>query len=149
MELLPARNRIFNQDSSAALILMNIEANRTERNTVMLHMTRENVGELTVWHLSGHILRGQECTALLATITSQGSRRILIELSGVDSIDAAGLGTLVFLLHWSHEQKVELVFTDPSPRVRQALELTNLDAVLPINNVRQAIYELAAHHHAA
>lgn len=127
-----------------------IEANRTERNDLMLHMTRENVGELTVWHLSGQILRGQECTALLETITSQSSRRILLELSNVTSIDAAGLGTLVFLLHWSREQNIELVFTDPSPRVRQALELTNLDAVLPINNVRQAIYELAAHrHHAA
>ena len=112
----------------------------------MLQITRENVGQLAVWHLSGHILRGQECTALLETITSQSSRRMLIELSGVESIDAAGLGTLVFLLHWSHEQNIELVFTDPSPRVRQALELTNLDAVLPINNVRQAISELAAHH---
>ena len=116
----------------------------------MLQITRETVGELTIWHLSGHILRGQECTSLLAAVTSQSSRTVLVDLSQVESIDAAGLGTLVFLLHWSHEQKIELTFTDPSPRVRIALELTNLDAVLPINSVRQAIHELAsAAHHAA
>jgi anti-anti-sigma regulatory factor len=115
MELLTDSNRTFKQDSTGAFILMNTEAKRTERNTYMLQMTRENVGELTVWHLTGHILRGQECTALLETITSQSSRRMLLDLSGVDSIDAAGLGTLVFLLHWSHEQNIELVFTDPSP----------------------------------
>jgi len=113
----------------------------------MLQMRRETVGELTIWHLSGHILRGQECTSLLGAITTQSSRRVLVNLSGIESIDAAGLGTLVFLLHWSHEQNVGLTFTDPSPRVRIALELTNLDAVLPINSVRQAICELA--HHAA
>ena len=116
----------------------------------MLQITRETVGELTIWHLSGHILRGQECTSLLAAVSSQSSRRVLVDLSQVESIDAAGLGTLVFLLHWSHEQNAELTFTDPSPRVRIALELTNLDAVLPINSVRQAIHELAsAAHHAA
>src|SRR4029077_15625255 len=108
MELLPGRNRTFKQDSRGALIMLNqivnTDANRTERNTTMLQITRETVGELTIWHLSGHILRGQECTSLLAAITSQSSRRVLVELSQVESIDAAGLGTLVFLLHWSHEQ---------------------------------------------
>ena len=126
--------------------IVNTDANRTERNTTMLQITRETVGELTIWHLSGHILRGQECTSLLAAVSSQSSRRVLVDLSQVESIDAAGLGTLVFLLHWSHEQNVELTFTDPSPRVRIALELTNLDAVLPINNVREAIHQLARHH---
>ena len=123
--------------------MLNQETKRNERNTTMLQITRETVGELTIWHLSGHILRGQECTSLLAAVSSQSSRRVLVDLSQVESIDAAGLGTLVFLLHWSHEQKIELTFTDPSPRVRIALELTNLDAVLPINSVRQAIHELA------
>jgi len=123
--------------------MLNQEAKCNERNTTMLQITRETVGELTIWHLSGHILRGQECTSLLAAVSSQSSRRVLVDLSQVESIDAAGLGTLVFLLHWSHEQKIELTFTDPSPRVRIALELTNLDAVLPINSVRQAIHELA------
>ena len=55
-------------------------------------------------------------------------------LRGVEAIDAAGLGLLVFLHTLGHAVGFELQVRNPMPRVRELLELTRLDSVLEISD---------------
>jgi len=56
-------------------------------------------------------------------------REIIVELRGVSSIDAAGIGGLVLLQ--ATDTRVRLV--DPSVTARQAFRLTNLDSVFDMS----------------
>jgi anti-anti-sigma factor len=62
----------------------------------------------------------------------QNVTRVLIDASGVDSIDSAGIGGLVRLQRQLKELGGGVALAAPSPSVRQILELTNLSRFLPM-----------------
>jgi anti-anti-sigma regulatory factor len=59
--------------------------------------------------------------------------KVVLDLSGVTSIDSAGIGELAFLHTWARAQNADLKFASPTPFVRDLLGLTNLDSVLEIH----------------
>ncbi len=71
-------------------------------------------------------------------VTSQPEICLVVDLEKVSAIDGSGLGILVWLRNWAVTSGRELTFTNPPARVRQLLELTHLDTVLPIANVEVA-----------
>lgn len=84
---------------------------------------------------SGRIVLGVEAETLRCMAMSRPERLLLLEMSRVHAIDAAGLGLLVELHQWAQKRAASLVIANPSSRPRQLMRLTNLDQVLHLAGV--------------
>jgi anti-anti-sigma factor len=92
-----------------------------------LNVTVESARGVVTVRCQGRLVRGQE-TALLCAVFQQHGRDIILDLSGVTAIDAAGIGALVSL----QAAGTYLRLVGPSLAVRQVLRLTSLDSVFEI-----------------
>jgi|SRR5882672_1957316 len=88
-------------------------------------------GGAVVLHCQGRIIFGLEARALTDIVAEvlPSARRMVVDLSGVEIVDSAGLGELVLLHMWAEAAGYALKFASPRKSVRQLLELTNLIAV--------------------
>jgi anti-anti-sigma factor len=93
----------------------------------VLHVTIEDSGETVTLHCIGRIVRGQE-TALLCAARRQYGRNIILDLTRVDGIDAAGVGALISL----QAAGVYLKLMNPNKSIREVLRVTGLDSVIEI-----------------
>jgi anti-anti-sigma factor len=93
----------------------------------MLTVTIERLGDVVTLRCVGRIVRGQETTILCAAV-QQRARNLVLDLAGVDAIDAAGIGLLVSL----QAAGIYLKLMDPTKQVREVLRLTNLESVFEI-----------------
>ena len=93
----------------------------------MLTVTVENFGEVVVLRCLGRIVRGDE-TSILCSAVQQESRSVVLDLSDVDAIDAAGIGALVSL----QAAGFYLKLSNPTQQVRQLLKVTKLDSIFEI-----------------
>jgi anti-anti-sigma factor len=107
-----------------------------------LSLEIRNRGDVIVVHCQGRIVYREEAAALsnlVGEVLDQTSKLVL-DLSGVSSIDSAGMGELVLLHGWAQEKNVVLVCAGANSLVRTLLELTNLDTVLELHgSVESAI----------
>lgn len=100
-----------------------------------LSLETRNRGDVIVVHCQGRIVYRDEAAALsrlVGEILERGSKLVL-ELSGVSTMDSAGIGELVLLRTWAQERNAELKCAGANPIVRTLLELTNLDSVLEVH----------------
>ena len=88
-------------------------------------------GGAIVLHCQGRIIFGPEARSLTEIVANvlPSARRMVVDLSGVEAVDSAGLGELVLLHMWAEAAGHTLKFASPCSSVRQLLELTNLVAV--------------------
>src|SRR6266481_3325434 len=98
-----------------------------EDGTVLNVIVESARGVVTV-RCQGRLVRGQE-TAVLCAVIQQHARDIILDLSGVTAIDAAGIGALVSL----EAAGTYLRLVGPSWVVRQVLSVTSLDSVFEIS----------------
>lgn len=91
----------------------------------MLKVFVNHVGNAAVLQCEGRIVRGEESRLLCAAI---GSSEAILDLSGVESIDAAGVGMLVSL----QAAGVYLTLLNPNEAVSAVLNLTGLETVFDI-----------------
>jgi anti-anti-sigma factor len=98
----------------------------------VLTLEIQNHPHLAVLRCSGRIVHGDGADNLLRAAMSQDQRHLQIDLSGVESIDAGGLGVLAALEKWAKDGNRTIEFINPSMRVRQALEATKLSSVLQV-----------------
>jgi len=92
----------------------------------MLTVRTENFEHTVTVRCSGRLVAGKAAWALYDTVISQQNKGVvLLDLTGVNRVDARGLGVLAFLKKWVNEAgaKVELI---PSKPVRELLELAGL-----------------------
>jgi len=83
----------------------------------------EIMGDLVIVECEGRIVRSEAAFQLRDAVTSQQSARLIVlDLSEVSAIEGGGLGMLVFLQHWAHDQDVRLKLFNPSHLVRERLE---------------------------
>jgi anti-sigma B factor antagonist len=95
-------------------------------------MNREDV---MVVHCEGRIVYRDEA-ALLSRVVGDvllHSHKLVLDLSGVASIDSAGIGELALIQTWAQNENVALKCAGPNVLVRSLLELTNLDSVLDVH----------------
>jgi anti-anti-sigma factor len=105
----------------------------------MLNIRVERRNETTVVHCSGRIDIGEGLTRLRETlICEMNSRVILLDLSRVTAIDAAGLGLLSFLHARTVGRGCSLKLVAPSAQVMHLLALTKLDSVLNVISAAEA-----------
>lgn len=100
-----------------------------------LTLETRNRGEVVIVHCQGRVVYRDEAAALssvVGDILHSGSK-VVLDLSGVISIDSAGIGELVSLYSRAQSQNADLKVAGPSPFVRSLLDLTNMDSVLEIH----------------
>jgi anti-anti-sigma factor len=83
---------------------------------------------------SGRIVLGVEAETLRCVVNSRPEKQLLLHMGDVYAIDAAGLGLLVQLHHWSERRRTSLIIANPSRQVKRLLALTRLDRILPVCN---------------
>ncbi len=93
----------------------------------MLTVTIEHLGDVVTLRCVGKIVRGQE-TALLCAAGQQHGRNVVLDLAGVDAIDAAGIGLLVSL----QAAGTYLKLLNPTKQVREVLRVTQLESVFEV-----------------
>lgn len=91
----------------------------------MLKVSVNHVGNTAILRCEGRIVRGEESRLLCAAI---GSSEAIIDLTAVESIDAAGVGMLISL----QAAGVYLTLVNPKEPVSSVLHLTGLDSVFDI-----------------
>ncbi|HEY3973918.1 MAG TPA: STAS domain-containing protein [Candidatus Sulfotelmatobacter sp.] len=100
-----------------------------------LSLETRNHGNVIIVHCQGRIVYREEAAALSTVVGEalQQTRTLVLDLSGVSSIDSAGIGELALLQTWAQRVSVSLKCAAPTPLVSALLELTNLDSVLEIH----------------
>lgn len=105
----------------------------------MLNIRVERRNEAAVVHCAGRVDIGEGLTRLRETLIGEmNCRVILLDLSRVTAIDAAGLGLLSFLHTRAIGRGCSLKLVAPSPQVMHVLALTRLDSVLQIVSAAEA-----------
>ena len=101
----------------------------------MLVVNRQDSGDVSIFRCVGRIVAGEELATLKkAVLCHDTGKTVVLDLSEVFAMDGAGLGLFAFLAGWTRVVGLTLKVLKPSPRVRQLLELTNLDSVLDISD---------------
>jgi len=95
----------------------------------MLHITFESARRVVTVRCQGRLVCGLESALFGAAVLHHRRDIILLDLSGVTAIDAAGLGALISL----RAAGSYLRLVDPSETVRRVLRLTNLHSVFDIS----------------
>jgi anti-sigma B factor antagonist len=100
-----------------------------------LTLETRNRGDVTIIHCQGRIVYRDKAAALSRIVGEvlQDGGKVILDLSGVSSIDSAGIGELACLHSLALSQNADLKYASPSPLVRDLLDLTNLDSVLEIH----------------
>lgn len=111
-----------------------------------LSVETRNQGDVIIVHCQGRIVYRDEAAALsrvVGEVLHQGSKLIL-ELSGVSSMDSAGIGELALLQTWAQDRNAVLKCAGANTVVRTLLDLTNLDSVLEVYPTLDAALEAFA-----
>jgi anti-sigma B factor antagonist len=100
-----------------------------------LNLEIRAVDDVTIVHCRGRISFRDEALELSGKIADllPNTRQLVLELSGVEMIDSAGLGELALMLTWARTLGCSIKLVAPKDRVRHLLELTNLASVFEIH----------------
>src|ERR1700726_2687529 len=100
-------------------------------NPTMLTVTVKESEDGVVLQCQGRIVRGDETAVLCAAVRQEG-RNVTLDLTEVDAIDAAGIGSLVSL----QASGIYLTLLNPTEQVREVLKLTQLESIFEIRRSR-------------
>lgn len=104
-------------------------------------ITIEKLPEATaVITLSGHMTLGTSLKVADSQINgaiSDGITRMVMDLTGVDYMDSAGLGMVVYVYGTLREKTGTLRLCGVAPRLLSLLQLTKTDTFLPIDLSRE------------
>ena len=98
----------------------------------MLQLAIQNSGEVTTVWCKGRIVLGGRVNLLKVATFSQTNAEVMLDLSRVNQIDAAGLGALVDLHKRLQCASREMELRDPTSFVYHVLRITRLDTVFHI-----------------
>jgi anti-anti-sigma factor len=100
----------------------------------MLGLLVHRNGDEVTLHCRGKIVAGRAVNVLRLAAKMRRERSILLDLSQVPVLDAAGVGVLVELHHALAAAGKQLRFSRVSSRVRRTIKLVKLDGVLDLPN---------------
>lgn len=100
-----------------------------------LSLETRNRGDVIVVHCQGRIVYRDEAAALSRLVGEvlEHTNKLVLDLSGVSSMDSAGIGELALLQTWAQEKNAELKCSGANNVVMTLLSLTNLDTVLEVH----------------
>jgi anti-anti-sigma factor len=100
-----------------------------------LSLEVRNRGDVVIVYCQGRIVYRDEAVALSSMVSEllQNRSSVVLDLSDVYTIDSAGMGELVLLHTLAESKDARLKCANPSPFVRNLLDLTQLDSFLDIH----------------
>jgi anti-anti-sigma factor len=105
-----------------------------------LSIKREQTGDVAVLQCAGRIVRGEALHFLKDAVTCLNRPRVVVlDLSEVEMLDGGGLGMLVFLHRWTHDNHIQLKLVNPSNFVREMLDRTRLTCVFNISSMDDVV----------
>ena len=110
----------------------------------MLTIDVEKSGDVAMVRCVGRLVRGEKIRSLLQAVFSEkDTRMVVLDLSGLETLDGGGLAALLSLRQWALDRKVQLKLVNLSHFVREILGRTRLDRVFEISTLDRVIYALA------
>ena len=92
----------------------------------MLDIHAEKIEDVAVVECRGRIVQSNSAFALRDVVMLQDDVRIiLLDLSGVSSIEGGGLGMLMFLQRWAYDHDIRFKLFNPTHAVWDRLQLAN------------------------
>jgi anti-anti-sigma factor len=100
-----------------------------------LKLQTEAIQDITVLRCQGRFTYRDEATAFSQKISEllPNTRQLVVEFSGLEIIDSAGLGELVVVHMWTRASGCALKLAGANARILNLLELTNLSRVFDIH----------------
>jgi anti-anti-sigma factor len=107
-----------------------------QESNLKLTLEQRNLGDVMIIHCQGRIVYRDEAAALSRVVAQvlQHAHKLVLDLSGVSSMDSAGIGELALLQARAQDRNVSLKCAGPNSLVRNLLDLTNLDSVIEIHS---------------
>ncbi len=93
------------------------------------------VNGVLILDLEGRLTIGPEVEALRVTLLAEvarGERRLLLNCAALTYVDSAGVGELVSAYASIVRRGGELKLLQPGARLREVLQITRLDTLLPV-----------------
>ncbi len=100
-----------------------------------LTLNHRQVGDVSIVDASGTITLGRGATSLsqaMREAAARGDKKILINLAEVTYVDSCGIGELVSSLSGVANRGGSLKLLNPTKRVRDLLQITNLNTVFQV-----------------
>jgi anti-sigma B factor antagonist len=98
--------------------------------------TRHVEPDIDVFELRGRLTLGNRLSEIEHSIKSQlqsGCRKLVLDLTGLDFIDSAGLGLLVMCAGTMEQNGGRLCVATANPRILQIFEITHLERVVAVH----------------
>ena len=108
-----------------------------------LSLEMRNRGDVLIVHCEGRIVYRDEAAAvsrLVEEVLRNGSKLVL-DLSGVASMDSAGIGELALLQTWAQDRGAEFKCAGANETIRELLDLTNLNSVIEVHSTLESALE--------
>ena len=108
-----------------------------------LSLETRNRGDIVIVHCEGRIVYRDEAAALVRVVGEvlQHARKLVLDLTGVTSMDSAGIGELALLQTWAQKENVAFKCAGANSLVQNLLKLTNLDSMLDVHPSLEAALE--------
>ena len=104
---------------------------------MILEAELERVDSTTaVFRLTGRMTLGmrlREIEAKISDVANDGIHKLVLDLSGIDFLDSAGLGALMILYGNMKVRGGQLRLVAPGAKVLDVLKLTRTDSILAID----------------
>src|SRR5271168_4716983 len=94
-----------------------------------------------VFRLTGRMTLGmrlREIESKIGDLAGQGIHKLILDLSGVEFLDSAGLGLLMILYGNMKVHGGQLRVVAPGAKVLDVLKMTHTDSILPIDSTLEA-----------
>ena len=94
-----------------------------------------------VFRLTGRMtlgLRLREVETKISELAAQGIHKLILDLSGIEFLDSAGLGVLMILHGNMKVRGGQLRLIGPGAKVLEVLKMTHADSILPIDRTLEA-----------
>jgi anti-anti-sigma factor len=110
-------------------------ATDVKESQLKLSIETRNQADIIIVHCQGRIVYRDEAAALSRLVSEfiTANGKVILDLSGVKSIDSAGIGELAFLQSLAQAYHAELKYAGANGVVRELLHLTNLNSVLDLH----------------
>jgi anti-anti-sigma factor len=100
----------------------------------MLKVHPRNSGTAVVFYLHGQIVSGETDALRNAVAFQPNVSAVILDLAGVNIVDAAGLGAMLELREQAKSKGIRFELTNLNKWVRYVLELSHLDSVFEVKS---------------